>query len=309
MLPILFKILPFFMMIGLGFATAKRGHFDAVSQAALTRFVYYFALSAMLFRFSATLDVAEIFDPDYGSAYLLSLTIIYVFVMIIGRVRKQSWAVSSVEAQSAVIGNNGFLAIPMLGTLFGAEAIPYVMFTLVIDLVVFGNLIVIILTVAKEGQLNRKAIMPALRGVISNPMVVSMTLGLLWAQTGIPLADPMMDFLVMLGSAATPCALFVIGASLAARSAERPVIALYLSICKLVMLPALAAYFALQVFDVAEFPAKIMIAVAAMPTAGNIYIIASQFNVAALRVSSTIFVSTVLSVVTLTFVMIWLYSW
>ncbi|MCY4446448.1 MAG: AEC family transporter, partial [Rhodobacteraceae bacterium] len=43
----------------------------------------------------------------------------------------------------------------------------------------------------------------------------------------------------------------------------------------------------------------VMVAAAAMPTAGNIYILAQHFGVAPARVSSTILVSTAASVITL----------
>ena len=45
-----------------------------------------------------------------------------------------------------------------------------------------------------------------------------------------------------------------------------------------------------------------MISAAAMPTAGNVYILAQHYGIAPLRVSSTILISTAASVLTLTYV-------
>jgi len=53
MIDVLLQTLPFFALIGLGFGAAARGFFPPEATAYLTRFVFYFALSAMLFRFSA----------------------------------------------------------------------------------------------------------------------------------------------------------------------------------------------------------------------------------------------------------------
>jgi len=49
----------------------------------------------------------------------------------------------------------------------------------------------------------------------------------------------------------------------------------------------------------------VMIACAAMPVAGNVYILAQHYRVAPLRVSSSILISTMASIVTLSLVIGW----
>ncbi len=110
----------------------------------------------------------------------------------------------------------------------------------------------------------------------------------------------------MLGAAATPCALFAIGASLASKTAERPTIAIWLSTSKLVLHPAAVAIAALLVFPVDRFDAGVMIAAAALPVAGNVYILAQHYGVAPSRVSSSILISTALSVFTVAAVIAWI---
>ncbi len=129
-----------------------------------------------------------------------------------------------------------------------------------------------------------------------------MSLGLGWGALGLPIPDPAAEFLLILGAAATPCALFAIGASLADKSAERLSVALWLSFAKLVLHPLAVAFAALHVFEISTFKAGVMIATSAMPVAGNIFIIAQQYGVAPARASSAILVSTILSVATLTVV-------
>jgi len=55
MLAIFLKTLPFFALIGLGYWAGRTRFFTAEATAYLTKFVFYFALSAMLFNFSANL--------------------------------------------------------------------------------------------------------------------------------------------------------------------------------------------------------------------------------------------------------------
>ncbi len=65
MLTILFKIFPFFAVIGLGYWAGRVEFFTPEATAYLTKFVFYFALSAMLFRFAANLSLTEIYDTRF----------------------------------------------------------------------------------------------------------------------------------------------------------------------------------------------------------------------------------------------------
>ena len=67
---IFLQTLPFFMLIGLGYGSGRTGFFSPEATAYLTKFVFYFALSAMLFRFAANLSLGEIFDWQFVLAYL-----------------------------------------------------------------------------------------------------------------------------------------------------------------------------------------------------------------------------------------------
>ena len=77
MLAILLKTLPFFALIGLGWLAGRSRFMLPEAAAVLTKFVFYFALSAMLFRFAATLSIAQIFDVQFAAAYLTGCFAIY----------------------------------------------------------------------------------------------------------------------------------------------------------------------------------------------------------------------------------------
>jgi predicted permease len=112
------------------------------------------------------------------------------------------------------------------------------------------------------------------------------------------------DFLAILGGAATPGALFAIGASLASKSAERIHVAGWLSFCKLVLHP-LCVGFAMLLFAVDPYKAGVVVAAAALPVAGNVYMLAQHYGVAPQRVSAAILISTAISIVTVSLVVGW----
>ncbi|MEM8822340.1 MAG: AEC family transporter [Pseudomonadota bacterium] len=299
MLAIFLKTVPFFALIALGYFAGRTRFFTPEATAYLTKFVFYFALSAMLFNFAANLTLGDIFDPGFILAYLWGCGIVYLIATAVGLFRGLSVAEAAVEAQVGTIGNVGFLGIPMFILLLGPESAGPMLMVLATDLIVFSSLIVILITGSREGRISLATLRTVALGLIKNPMIVSISAGLIWSATGRELWVPVNEFLTILGAAATPGALFAIGASLAGKTTERLSVASWLTFCKLILHPAAVALSALVLFPVADpFAATVMISAAALPVAGNVYILAQHYGVAPQRVSAAILVSTAISIVT-----------
>ncbi|MGI3185209.1 AEC family transporter [Nioella aestuarii] len=305
MIEIFLKTLPFFALIALGFQSGRTGFFTAEATAYLTKFVFYFALSAMLFRFAANLSLSEIFDWWFVAAYLWGCGVVYLLATAVAFFRGVGLQEAAVEAQCSVIGNTGFLGVPMLVVLLGEAAAGPVLMVLAIDLIVFSSLITILITGSRDGRMSFAVLGTVGKGLVRNPMIVSIALGLIWSAANLPIPDVVNEFLGILGAAATPGALFAIGASLAGKSAERMSVAAWLSFCKLVLHPGAVAIAALWLFPVAAFDAAVMISASALPVAGNVYILAQHYGVAPQRVSAAILFSTAISIVTVSLVIAW----
>ena len=156
-----------------------------------------------------------------------------------------------------------------------------------------------VITGLRAGRVSAQTFGILAMGLVKNPMIVSVGLGIAWGATGLTLPVPVNEFLTLLGSAATPCALFAIGASLAGRSAERVEVAAWLSFAKLILHP-LAVAGACWLFGIGGYTVGVMIAAAALPVAGNVFILAQHYQVAPQRVSTAILLSTAASVITVT---------
>ena len=307
MLDIFLQTLPFFALIGTGFGAGRAGFFSPEATAYLTKFVFYFPLSAMIFGFAANLGLAAIFDWAFVWAYLLGTGAIWALVFGAGLLRGAKLEEAVFEAHTGVVGNVGFLGIPMLAMLLGPNAVGPVLLVLSVDLVVFSSILTLIITAAREGRMRLGMLRVLALGLLKNPMIVSIILGLSWGATGWALPAPVGSFMTLLGAAATPCALFAIGASLAGRRAERLDLAAWLTFAKLVLHPAAVAFAAIAL-GVEPFAAGVMITAAALPVAGNVYILAQHYGVAPVRVSTAIVISTAVSILTLTGVIGWITS-
>ncbi len=305
MIEIFLKTLPFFGLIGLGYGAGRSGFFPAEATAYLTKFVFYFALSAMLFGFAANLSLSDLLDARAAMAYLWACGMLYVLVMGIAFLRRARMEEALIEAHCAIIGNTGFLGVPLLIVLLGPASVPAVLLILTIDLIVFSSLFTMIITLARDGRIDRDLPRKLAVAVLKNPMVVAMALGIAWSSTGLGVPDLANDFLTLLGAAATPCALFAIGASLADKTVDRLAIVSWLSFAKLVLHPALTAFAALILFRVDPQVAGVLVAAAALPVAGNVFILAQHYNAGPGRVSATILVSTLVSIATVPVVIAW----
>ncbi|KIC10608.1 malate transporter [Leisingera sp. ANG-M1] len=305
MAEIFFRTLPFFAIIALGYGAGRSRFFTEEATAYLTKFVFYFPLSAMIFRFAANLSFAEVFDPALILGYLAGTLAVYLLVSAVAMIRRLDMQTAAVEAQCAAIGNVGFLGLPMMATLFGPASVAPMMLVLSVDLVVFSSLIVILINAGRGQGPGLGTLKLVGLGLLKNPMILAICAGLAWSASELRLPVPVNDFLTLLGAAATPGALFAIGASLASKSAERLQVAGWLSFAKLVLHPACVALGVLWLMPVAPYSAAIAIAAAALPVAGNVYMLAQHYGVAPQRVSAAILISTLLSIATVPAVIAW----
>jgi len=302
MLPIFLKTLPFFALILCGYVATRSRFFPPEAAALITKFVFYFALSAMLFRLAATLPLEDLWQPEFLKAYAIASGILYALVIIIARMRGINWAEAGFEAHTAVIGNVGFLGLPMFVSMFGPTAAAPVMMGLCVDLVLFSTIIVIMVELTRGDTAGLSgALKKVIIGLLKNPMIMALATGLAWSIFDLPWVAPLDEFTQILGAAATPGALFAIGCSLANQSADQQAkTAIWLTFVKLIAHPAIVAVFVLMVFDVDPFVAAIAIAAAAMPTAGNVFMLAQHYGIGVNRVSATILISTAISILTVT---------
>lgn len=305
MLAVFLKTLPFFALIGLGYAAVRARVFTAEGTAWLTRFVFFFPLSALLFGFAARLPLDRLLDARLGLAWLGASTAIYALVMAVGILRGCSVGEAAIEAQCATIGNTGFFGIPLMTALVGPEIVPPMLLMLMIDSVVFPIAVSAIVVAGTRGRIGLRAAGEMGLGVLQNPMIIAIGAGLAVSAAGIGLPAPVDEFVTMLAGAATPAALFAIGASLAGKSAERWQVAAWLSLGKLVLLPFAALAMA-GIMGLDPGVRAVMIIYAAMPVAGNVYMLAAHYGLAPQRVSSAILISTAVSILTLPPVLHWM---
>lgn len=298
MIDVFLQTMPFFLLIGLGFVAGRTGFFSTEATAHLTKFVFYFALSALLFRFTSQVPVQQVFDGPAMFAYLAASFVHYTIMVVLALMRGQKLEEAGFAGHTAVHGNIGFIGIPMLGSILGPDAVAVIVLLIFVDMVVFGTLVVVLVHIGRERRLSLASISVVIRGLISNPFIIAIVGGVVWSSLRIPMAEPFERFFDILGAAATPGALFAIGCSLAYKRVDDTATAVWLSAGKLILHPIFVYAAAVVLFPVDPFTATVMVAAASLPVAGNIYILAQHYDVLPERISAAILISTVAAIVT-----------
>jgi malonate transporter and related proteins len=298
---ILTVTLPFFALMGCGYAAGRAKLFTAAGIDGMIFFVFYFALPCLLFRYMALSPLSEIADFSFMGAYGAVSLGVFILAALGGRLIFGSpMGVMALQGQAGAVSNVGFLGLPMISALMGPEAALAVVLALLVDLVIFMPLTLSILEIDKnKDHALGPAIVKILRGTFLNPFVLSIGLGVLASAIEFKMPTPIDSFTGLLGAAASPCALFALGASLAGRPLAKDFKeAGYLISFKLLIHP-LAMWFAMtQIFDVKPVWATAVILVAGLPIAGNVFILAQTYGTYSERTSTAILISTAIAVVT-----------
>jgi predicted permease len=295
--------------MALGYAATFTRAFDRAAADALASFVFYFAIPVMLFRNMATTTLPEQIAWGYLLSYFIGFAITFCIGMAIARLGFGGpFERQAIIGLGSAFGNSVLLGIPLVLTSFGdAASLPLFLLLAFHSVLVFAAITVVIEAGRGGGEALRAVPLRALKGLLGNPILWGMALGVGFSLMGLALPDAFDRFAALLAGAAVPCALFSVGASLRAYrivGALRPALAMVA--LKLIIHPLVVWLLATVVFDVPPLWAKVVILIAALPVGVNVYVFAARYEAGQAESAAAIVISNVLSVVTLPLVLLWL---
>ena len=170
----------------------------------------------MLFRFGATTPVAQLLDGSVLLAWGLCALVLVAAVVAFSRNGRIGWNDAAFGALVAAFPNTGFMGVPLVVALLGAQAAGPIIVTLGFDMIVTSSLCIALSRLDSADQHGAaRALKQALRGVLVNPLPWAIALGTLAAAFQWQPPAPVWKTVSMLADAASPVALFTIGAVLA----------------------------------------------------------------------------------------------
>ena len=315
-LSVLVVTFPFFALVLCGYLAARSGVLPQPAIPGLNAFVLYFALPCMLYRFGASTPIGQLLDPAVAGVYLLCALVMVGGTVALTRNARIGWNDAAFGALVAAFPNTGFMGVPLLVALLGAQSAGPVILTIVLDMVITTSLCIALSRLdGASGQGALAALRKALRGIAVNPMPWAIALGALasWQQWQLPQAIE--QTVAMLAAAASPVALFTMGAVLARshmhlHDSVAPRLYVPLALAKLVAQPLLLwllgqAARALGA-PLPDSTLAALVLVAALPSASNVVLLVERYGAHSGRVARVILVSTVLSFLSFPIAVAWM---
>jgi predicted permease len=296
---------PFFALVLCGYLAARRHVLPESAIPGLNAFVLYFALPCMLFRFGAATKLIDLLSPVVLGVYLLSALLIVFLAVTTSLNDRVQLKDAALGALVAAFPNTGFMGVPLLAALLGPAAAGPVICSMLADLFVTSSLCIALAQAhGAKGQGAQAAVLRALRGALSNPLPWSIALGAVFSVAGLKLPGPVNAVVGMLADAATPVALFTIGAVLWRASqhvSRRTALVDYLPVAliKLFVHPLLVFALGMAAHalgaPLSGFQIMVLTLAAALPSASNVSLLAERYGADNGRIARIIMTSTVLA--------------
>ena len=309
MAPIFSVTVPFFALVLCGYLAARLKLLPGSAIPGLNIYVLYFALPCMLYRFGASLPVAQLLDVSVIAVWLAAAVVMVLGTVALTRSARVNLKDAAFGALTVAFPNTGFMGVPMLAALLGPAAAGPVITTVLIDLLITSSLAIALAQMGDRGELGPAAsALRSVRGALSNPLPWSIGAGMVSSATGLHTIGPADTIVKMLADSATPVALFTIGTVLWRAGQHvhtRTPVELYLplALVKLLVHPVLVlvlGWLAIRLLGapLTEFSLTVLVLAAALPSASTVSLLAERYGADNGRVTRAVVLSTVLAFVT-----------
>jgi malonate transporter and related proteins len=293
---VFFKLLTIFVVVAIGWVVGKLKWLNQPGSSAdpartLANAAYYIFVPALLFRTTARIDFNTM---PWGTlvAVFVPLVIMLVAVYAVQRRANRSGtlpvAAPSVRAIASVFGNTVQVGIPIAAALFGETGLAIHLAIVSVHALVLLTLCTALveLDLAREQRRLGHAdthllstLLTTARNTVIHPVVLPVLIGLGWNVLGMPIPLVADEILQTLGQAVVPLCLVLIGMSLAyygVQGAARA--AVWLSVLKLLVVPALVLAVAYWGFGLTGLPLTVIVMMSALPVGSNALIFAQRYR-------------------------------
>lgn len=285
-----------FVVVGLAILVGWiLGRIDLLGEHArpvLSRLTFFVLSPFLLFVVLAEADVKMLFSSLLPVSAIAALAVMAVFVVVSRFVWHRPVGDVVIGALSAGQVNSNNIGIPLSLYLLGSAAYPAPV--ILLQLLAFTPVTMAILDAATSG---RRSFLRTLGRTVSNPIVLGSVLGVLVAVSGLDLPPVVMEPARLIANACVPVLLISYGISLYGQrvlgaSGRRRDVVLATSL-KLLVMPAVAWAIGRFVFDLPDHDVLVVVVLAALPTAQNVFNYAQRYGVGETISRDTIFLTTI----------------
>jgi predicted permease len=294
--------LPFFGLIFLGFACGRIAKAPPEGLAWFNIYIVYVAVPALYFTLISRTPFGELANVGFIAVTTGCTLAAFLLSLGVGLVATRNLPEATIQGMVGSYSNVGYMGPGLTMAAFGPAAAAPTALIFVFDCVLLFTLVPFLMAVAgsRRESLGATALL-VLRRVALHPFNIATVIGGLAAYTTYLPPKPIMQMITLLSGSAAPCALFMIGVTVALRPLKRVPRELPALLAVKLLLHPLLVFSVLTLiggFDPIWVTTATLMA--ALPPALNVFVMASQYGVYVERASSAILVGTVVSVVTVT---------
>lgn len=290
-------VLPVFLVAGVGLALQRALH---LNPAPLGQVVLYAFAPGLAFYNLATTNVEMPLLGRIALFTILLVGVMYVLGWGVARLLRLDRVGESSFLLSVVFMNAGNMGLSVALLAFGQEGLALALIFFIVE-ATLGNTLGIYL--AARGHADARQ---ALAQVLRMPLLYGAVLGLLANLASLPVPQFLLQSTRFLSNAAIPAMLIVLGLQLGNTWGRPPWKALGASLVLRLGISVLVALALVRLVGLDGLAAKVMVALAAMPTPVFVTIYATHFRLDANLLVNTVVASSLASMVTLTVLLAWL---
>ncbi len=273
--------MPVFLIVLVGYLIGK---YKKVNVEPFVNLIVYISGPALIF---SSITKSDINLTDFLTMALSAIGVILILLFVVFIILKFSKSQKIGLYLPISIGNTGYLGYPVALFAFGIAGLSRaVVFDMMSSLVLYSFGIYIIT--------HRSEIME----VLKIPLLYAVVVGLFFNLLKIPVNEIVAKPIEMIGMITIPLALLILGYKLTKIKVSAAKIALFASLFKIIG-GFLIAFLIIKMFSITGLVRNIILLQAAMPSAVMGMILCQKYRRDANLVASVVFISTLLSIITI----------
>ena len=209
---------PVFLMMILGIIFRRIGWIDEVFAAKMNQFVFRVSLPAVLFIDLAGVDFVEAWNPKFV-LFCFAVTFLCILVSALLSLLLKERALRGEFIQGAYRSSAALLGIALIQNIYGTSGMAPLM--IIGSVPLYNIMAVVVLAFFQPGQsgIDGTVLKKTLKGIVTNPIILGIVIGLLWSLLGIPIPKILNKTVSSIGATATPLGLMAMGATFNFRQA------------------------------------------------------------------------------------------
>lgn len=291
---------PVFLVIVLGYFLRRIGLLDGNFVKVSNAFNFKVTLPVYLFCDMAGARLREEFDPELVLFCAGATTVMFFSIWFLARLLLRDKAMVGAFVQASYRSSVAVLGIAFISNIYGSAGLAPQM---ILGAVPLFNIYAVLVLTFESGETGAagEQLKKALKGIVTNPILIGLVLGILASYIGLDLPAAADKTLSLVGSMATPQALICIGAGFEGSKALKKLAPTCAAAAvKLLVLPAVFGTAAVLLGFRGQALLTILIMLGS-PTTPSSYVMTQNMKGDGVLASSVIVATTLLSAFTLTF--------